>query len=161
MWKIILFALIVAAEAPKGSEFFEKCVRNQATKGDECQKIRNIDFAIIIDRTVYRGTQNAVDGSDAHYDRFYENFLKEFHKRTNFTYGIDRVRGAVIETGYYKRAKTVRRLNEYYISENYLKIDKQEQYGGSITYLNEALSRFARMAIDEGRSDTQKVVLGT
>lgn len=77
-----------------GKSFF---LRGPPTKGNECGKIRSIDFAIIIDRSIYRGNQSAGDNSDQEYNQFYTKFLTEIYHRTNFNYELDKVRVAVFK----------------------------------------------------------------
>lgn len=151
-------------EADKDVNFFDNCVRHQQRKQRECQKIRAIDFAIIIDRSIYRGNQTIADNPN--FDDYYENFLKAFHQRAHFPYGPDQVRGAVITSDHSIRYANVRKsFRQYHINDSDLEKPYPVPYKTLVgisryTYLDVQLESLSSMAKIEGRRGVQKIVLG-
>lgn len=138
MLKIFLW-LSFAAETYTQINFFDKCVQSRPTKGDECRKISPFKFAIVIDRSIYRGRQTSGDGSDDNYDKFYETFLKAFRQRTNFPTGQVLSTVMVTDTQAAKHIRTPKHYGPNPISDNDLVPPYDSSHSGGRTYLDVAL----------------------
>lgn len=158
-----MFLYILITGADTNVNFFDRCVRQQSpTKGDECQKIGAIDFAIVIDLSIRRGDQT--QRSDIKFEKFYEKFLRAFHQRTSFPYGAEKVRGAVLLTDYYEKDKI--KIRKMFGDHDITQKDLEETPYNSLTgvgghtYVDKVLKSLSTMAKADGRPGTQKIVLG-
>lgn len=138
---------------------FHECVENNEAEG-ACKKITKIDYAIIIDDSVFQETESAkANEYRQNYTTYYENLLKSVVGHSNFNYSAENVRRAVIITtsyGGYKRQE----FDDYNKGNDVLDRNYYDLIPAVKSPLPQVLDVLKVASEDGGRKNVQKIVLG-